>query len=166
MVFQHGAHALCSLGTCAYPGYAALTRKNADVHREFMKGKFIITKTLNLFSKMAIDQAHEPESEKVKGEGGAMGITEDPAALLRWMVAGPEVARVVHEFLAHQEGIFNGKEHLHHDQSPSIQRAFYLDVKSNSECMRDMENPFTEEFPLLHGFHPCRRGKVLQRIRS
>ena len=53
-----------------------------------------------------------------------MGITEDPAALLRWMVTGSEVARVVHEFMAHQEGILNGKEHLHHDQSPSIQRAF------------------------------------------
>ena len=89
-----------------------------------MKGKFVITQTLNLFSKMAIDQAHEQENEKVKGEGGAVGITEDPAALLRWMVAGPEVARVVYGFMAHQEGILNGKEHLHHDQSPSIQRAF------------------------------------------
>ena len=55
------------------------------------------------------------------------------------------VARVVHEFMAHQEGILNGKEHLHHNQSPSIQRAFYLDVKSNLECMRDMGNSFTEE---------------------
>ena len=123
MVFHHRAHALFSLDTCAYPGYAALTKRNADVHREFMKGKCIITKTLNLFSKMAIDQAHEQGNEKVKVEGGAVGITEDPAALLRWMVAGPEVARVVHEFMAHQEGILNGKEHLHHDQSPSIQRA-------------------------------------------
>ena len=56
------------------------------------------------------------------------------------MVAGPEVARVVHVFTAHKEGILNGKEHLHHDQSLSIQRAFYLDVKSNSECMRNMGN--------------------------
>ena len=38
-----------------------------------------------------------------------MGITEDPAALLRWMVAGPEVARVVHEFMAHQEGFLMGR---------------------------------------------------------
>ena len=36
-----------------------------------------------------------------------MGITKDPAALLRWMVAGPEVARVVHEFMALQEGVLN-----------------------------------------------------------
>ena len=122
-----------------------LQERYADVHRELMIGKFVITKTLNLFSKMAIDQAHEQENEKVKGEGGAVDITEVPAALLRWMVAGPEVARVVHEFMAHQEDILNGKENLHHDQSPSIQRAFYLDVKSNSECMRDMGNPFTEE---------------------
>ena len=40
---------------------------------------------------------------------GAVGISEVPAALLRWMVAGPELARVVHEFMAHQEGILNVK---------------------------------------------------------
>ena len=135
-----------------------LQERNADVHREFMNGKFVITKTQNLFSKMAIDQAHEQENEKVKGEGGAVGITGDPAALLRWMVAGPEMARVVHEFMAHQEGILNVKEHLHHDQSPSIQRAFYLDLSQtqnvcgtwemhagHGKCMRDMGNPFKEE---------------------
>ena len=103
---------------------------------------------------MAIDQAHEQENEKVKGEGGAVGITEDPASLLRWMVAGPEVARVVDEFMAYQEGIINGKEYLHHDQSPSIQRAYYLDVKSNSECMWDMGNPFTEKTGELVALDP------------
>ena len=85
-----------------------LQERNADVHRQFMKGKFVITKTLNLFSKMAIDQAHKQENETVKGEGGAVGFTEDPAALLRWMVAGSEVSRAVHEFMAHQVGILNG----------------------------------------------------------
>ena len=53
-----------------------LQERNADVHREFMKGKFVITKTLNLFSKMAIHQAHEQENEKVRGEEGAVSITE------------------------------------------------------------------------------------------
>ena len=79
---------------------------NADVYRQFMKGKFIITKTLNLFSKMAIDQAHEQENEKVKGEGGAVGITEDPAALLRWMVAGPEGGTGLFMNLWHTKRVF------------------------------------------------------------
>ena len=39
-------------------------------------GKFMISKTLNAFSKMAIDQAHEQENERIKGDGGAVGLTE------------------------------------------------------------------------------------------
>ena len=34
----------------------------------------------------------------VKDEVGAVGLTESHAALLRWMVAGPKVARLLAEF--------------------------------------------------------------------
>ena len=34
----------------------------------------------------------------VKGEGGAIGLTESPDAFERWMTAGPEVARLVRQF--------------------------------------------------------------------
>ena len=30
----------------------------------------------------------------MKGDGGAVGLTENPAALKRWMLAGPDIARV------------------------------------------------------------------------
>ena len=33
--------------------------------------------------------AHEQVNAGVKGEGGAVCLTENPAALRRWMVAGP-----------------------------------------------------------------------------
>jgi hypothetical protein len=42
----------------------------------------------------AIDQAHEQNNAIVKGDGGAIGLTEDPAALRRWMVAGPKISRL------------------------------------------------------------------------
>ena len=54
--------------------------------------------TTHAFSAMAIDQAHEQNNAFVKGDGGAVGLTENPSALQRWMVAGPEVARVIKEF--------------------------------------------------------------------
>ena len=47
---------------------------------------------------MAIDQAHEQSNAVVKGDGGAIGLTEDSAALRRWMIAGPEISRLVGEF--------------------------------------------------------------------
>jgi len=34
----------------------------------------------------------------IKGDGGAVGLTENFQALERWMVAGPELLRVVLEF--------------------------------------------------------------------
>lgn len=49
---------------------------------------------------MAIDQAHEQNNAMVKGDGGAVGLTENPNALRRWMLSGPEMARLVNEFEA------------------------------------------------------------------
>ena len=69
-----------------------------DVYEEFMKGKFTVKKTKHAFSTIAIDQAHEQNNASVKGDGGAVGLTENPAALRRWMVSGPEMARVIGEF--------------------------------------------------------------------
>ena len=47
---------------------------------------------------MAIDQCHEQNNAIIKGSGGAVGLTDNPPALRRWMVAGPEVARMTAEF--------------------------------------------------------------------
>ena len=40
-----------------------------------------MNKTLKRFSSIAIDQAHEQNNAMVKGEGGAVGLTENPNAL-------------------------------------------------------------------------------------
>ena len=46
---------------------------------------------------MPFEQANEQNKETVKGSGGAVGLTENPAALKRWMVVGPEQARFLTE---------------------------------------------------------------------
>jgi len=33
---------------------------------------------------MALDQSHEQSNKCIKGEGGVVGLSEDPAALWRW----------------------------------------------------------------------------------
>ena len=67
---------------------------------EFNKGNFTVHKTRQVFSSMPIDQAHEQNNATVKGEGGAVGLTQSPEALRRCMVSGPEVARMTTEFEA------------------------------------------------------------------
>ena len=54
---------------------------------------WVISKTHNKFSSMPIDQVHEQNNKLVKGSGGAIGLTENPVAFRRWMIAGPEQAR-------------------------------------------------------------------------
>ena len=68
----------------------ALSSKHADVFKEFSAGKFVVQTTSNRFFLMAIEQCHEQRNADAKGTGGAIRLMNDPAALRRWMVAGPE----------------------------------------------------------------------------
>ena len=56
---------------------------------------------------MPIDQAHEQNNVVVKGSGGAVGLTQNPSAFRKWLLAGPEQARLIHEF---EQQFLNDKE--------------------------------------------------------
>ena len=77
---------------------SALHITHPAIHAQFCLGSFVAHKSNRVFSSIALDQAHEQVNALVKGEGGAVGLTENPSALRRWMVAGPEIARMVQEF--------------------------------------------------------------------
>ena len=81
----------------------ALQKQRPEVYQELVKGAFTVRKSCRSFSAIAIDQAHEQNNALVKGDGGAIGLTESPEALRRWMVSGPEIARIVGEFEVHQQ---------------------------------------------------------------
>jgi len=62
-----------------------------DVHDQFVLGAVTSNVTGNRFSSTGLDQAHDHLNAQVKGDGGAIGLTEKPGALRRWMVAGPQL---------------------------------------------------------------------------
>ena len=66
----------------------------------------------------------------VKGDGRAVGLTENPAALRRWMISGPEVARLIAEFEASSDTDEEMKPgpKKHHEGAKSIQLSFAKDV--------------------------------------
>ena len=103
----------------------SLSVNHPNIHAEFRAGKFVVHKTRNKFSAMAIVQCHEQNNGAVKGSGGAVGLTGNPAALRRWTVAGPEVAILVVEFEEEQVGGGPGAkrtiEGRHHEQQPGEQ---------------------------------------------
>ena len=72
--------------------------QHAAVFKEFCEGTFVVQTTNSTFSAIAIDQCHEQRTADVKGSNGAIGLMDDAAARRRWMVAGPEVSRIVAEY--------------------------------------------------------------------
>ena len=93
-----------------------LKYRRPDVYSEFLKGNFTVTKTARPFSAVAIDQAHEQNNVAVKGDGGAVGLTEKPAALRRSMVCGPQMARLIGEFESIVETSQKTANLGHHEQ--------------------------------------------------
>ena len=81
-----------------------------DVAKEFDRGSFVVHKSTRPSSAVAIDHAHEQNNAVVKGDGGAIGLTQNPRALLRWMVAGQEIARTIDGF---ETALDNGRHHEH-----------------------------------------------------
>ena len=71
---------------------------------------------MNRFSAMSIDQCHEQNNEVVKGSGGAVGLTENPSAFQKWILAGPEQARLLQEFEKETVGE-ETRKHFHHEEN-------------------------------------------------
>ncbi|KAG1672961.1 hypothetical protein GQR58_015733 [Nymphon striatum] len=128
---------------------AELPERHPEVARKFREGSFMVQKTKKIFSSIAIDQAHEQNNACIKGDGGAVGLTDNPAALRRWMIAGPEVARVIEEFQHRNQHSGREDSIRHHDQTTSVQASFTIDVRSLVKVMEEFGNPFEEDSPDL-----------------
>jgi hypothetical protein len=96
------------------------------IYQEFMQGNFTVTKTNRAFSSMGVDQAHEQNNKIVKVEGGAIGILDNETALMKWMIGGPEIARLVKEFYGrNQTDEEETKENLpQHEDSDLFEKVF------------------------------------------
>ena len=91
---------------------------------------------------MGIDHRHEQLNADVKGNAsGAVGLTEEEEKFLRWMIFGPEEARMVQEFEAAcvlQK--FDTDNFRHHEDSSSFQRTFKQDVVKLEAEFRTLGN--------------------------
>ena len=90
---------------------------------EFLAGKFVITTTGIPFS-VPLDQANEFNIKKLKNAGGIIGLTQDPQALRRLMVTGPEIITMIDEYKDDHK--FNPK---HHESNQSFQQKFRTNLR-------------------------------------
>lgn len=122
-----------------------LSQKHPATLAEFEAGKFTVHKTKNKFSAIAIDQCHEQNNAIIKQSGGAIGLTTNPIALRRWMVAGPEVLRIASEFENCALGMqAESTDHCHHEQHAAVQATFITEVGSLIHVIEEMGSPFLE----------------------
>ncbi|KAJ8894184.1 hypothetical protein PR048_006794 [Dryococelus australis] len=70
----------------------------SNISCAFKQGLFVVQKSGNVFSGIGLDQAHEQNNAVIKGDGGAVGLLTDPAALRIWMFGGPEITQLIAEF--------------------------------------------------------------------
>ena len=118
---------------------------------EFKNGNFVVNKTNRAFSSLPIDQVHEQNNKIVKGDGGAIGLTESSTQLLHWMVSGPEMSRIINDFELSQELVRNiaiqGEQEdlCHHEQMIGVQNTFRNQVNAVCSTIEEMGNPFADQ---------------------
>ena len=115
-----------------------------------------------------IDQYHEQNNAIIKGDGGIIGLTQDPTAFRKWAVKAPEQARLIREF---QSTFINPTEKTdgdHHRQTAADQNRFHKDVKSLLAVFKDHGNPFKETCPELIEIHTrkCAPQLAVENLRS
>lgn len=89
---------------------------------------------------ISIDQAHEQLNAVIKGAGGAVGLTENDAALCKWAVTGPEIVRMLEQF----ESTFAvySNDSTHHENATSFRNQFQRDVTNLLDILAT-EIPFS-----------------------
>ena len=122
---------------------AMIETMHPSMAQEFKNGHFAVHKTEKTFSAIAIDQAHDQNNKIIKGDGGAIGLTEDPSALRRWMVAGPEISRILEEFDQSYGNV--SVDTRHHEETEANQRNFLEHVRQMTNAIEEQGNPFMED---------------------
>ena len=62
-------------------GMADLPTKHQNIAKKFNDSNFTIQRTIRVFSAFPIDQAHEQNNAYIKGDGGAVGLIDNPNTL-------------------------------------------------------------------------------------
>ena len=117
--------------------------KNEAIYQNFLQGFFAVSRSNRKFSRMGIDQAHKQNNKIVKVDGGAIGILDDEAALLKWAVAGPIISKMIEDVNCDTEG--------HHEDTAKLEADFQKKRSSLIQAFIEVRNPFMEhEDHLIH----------------
>ena len=127
----------------------SLSITHPDVFQNFMEGKFAIHNSERKFSGISsIDQAHEQNNKRLKGQNGIIGLTTNESALNCWIVTGPQIAEMLKQFKASIGNVANEHEEneaTHHEEGETFQKQFRSDVEKLTMTIKEYGSPFSED---------------------
>ena len=89
------------------------------------KGRLAVQKIQRHFSRTLDDQAHEQSNRVVKRSGEAIGIFDSPISLAKWMITGPEIARMLSSLDETLNDYGKSTElYSHHEKTTSLENMF------------------------------------------
>ncbi len=86
------------------------------------------------------DQAHEQNNKLIKIDVGAVGILDNHASLMKWMVGGPEVSRAVSSFSNEKNG--DEEDLLHHEDTDAQEKQFRNNILLFKTVFNELGKPF------------------------
>lgn len=111
---------------------------NSVLKDEFDNVHFARYKSERRFSAIAIDPAHEQHIAQIKGVGGIKGLTDNPPAIMCWMIAGPEMAKLLEAYEASVDLVMPSTDSRQHEHSSTVQSNFQKEVSSLVDVMKDL----------------------------
>ena len=129
---------------------------------------WVVNKSGKRFSYIPIDQVHEQENCKVKGTGGFKGLTQNPVTLHRWMLARPELTRLLQMFEDMNSISDDRNEYQHHDEGAASQKIYLKQCKKLLATISEYGNPFEDTCPelLVLNTRACADESVVKTIQN
>jgi len=90
---------------------------------------------------------HEQNNKTIKGDGGAVDIFGSETTLVKWMVTGSEIARMMHELKQTAAVIQNADspKHIHHEHTGMFQSCYSCHVSEVVKSVHQCGNLFAEQ---------------------
>ena len=121
-----------------------------DIYEQFLNGDFTMVKSLKKFSAIAEDQVHEQNNKLIQAEGGAIGILDSKDALIKWMIAGPELADIIYNYNENNSATEYESEYQHHrEHTKSFDEKFRKNVTLLTDAFKEMGNVFEEKLMII-----------------
>ena len=120
-------------------------KNHQDLWKEFMDGKFCVSKSNVKFTSIGPDHGIEQENRRLKVTGGIVGITQNDHALQRFFLAAPVLSVICKEF-EHKFGLNSrNSSSRYHDLHRNKPKRIQKNVESLCRVITQHGDPFTNQ---------------------